>query len=417
MKDYARFLKIFGVVVLSQLTVVFTINLLVDPYKIYRIINIEYFNQEKPLIEKQGMRKVKSIDIEQGNYEILLLGTSRVQNGLNPRSQVFGSEKTYNAGLPSAGIYELHQIIDFARTRKNSRLKTVILGLDFFSFNKKITVSGDFKESRFANKNVFITSIPDLLSLETLQSSIDTLKFNYRGNKANYYDDLGTRNRELPNLKHRELFRRILSQNMIYQSLYAGFELSDERLKDFNNLIEYCYKHNVELYLFISPVHAKQLETIRLMGLNPQFEEWKRDLVRIIAEQSSKNQDKPPINLWDFSGYNTITMETVPPLDSENQMEYFIESSHYKKIVGEKVLVKILNLPKSDEYEYPQDFGVLINQDNIEAHLSKIRNDSKNYQKNFPEEIAGIKQLITETEEKRVSNLKRFNNQVENIEL
>ncbi|GGA51108.1 hypothetical protein [Okeania sp. KiyG1] len=131
MKAYSRFLKIFGVVVLSQLTVVFTINLLVDPYKIYRIINIEYFNQEKPLIEKQGMRKVKSIDIEQGNYEILLLGTSRVQNGLNPRSQVFGSKKAYNAGLPSAGIYELHQIIDFARTRKNSRLKTVILGLDF----------------------------------------------------------------------------------------------------------------------------------------------------------------------------------------------------------------------------------------------------------------------------------------------
>ena len=136
-KNYSRFLKIFSVVVLSQLTVVFTINLLVDPYKIYRIINIEYFNREKPLIEKQGMRKVKSLDIEQGNYEILLLGTSRVQNGLNPRAQVFGSKKTYNAGLPSAGIYELHKIIDFARTRKNSCLKTVILGLDFFSFNKK----------------------------------------------------------------------------------------------------------------------------------------------------------------------------------------------------------------------------------------------------------------------------------------
>ncbi|NES70211.1 MAG: hypothetical protein F6K24_35850, partial [Okeania sp. SIO2D1] len=234
MKAYSNFLKIFGAVVLSQLTVVFTINLLVDPYKIYRIINIEYFNQEKPLIEKQGMRKVKSLDIEQGNYEILLLGTSRVQNGLNPRSQVFGSQKTYNVGLPLAGIYELHQIIDFARTRKNSRLKTVILGLDFFSFNKKVTVSGDFKESRFANKNVFISSISDLLSIQTLQSSIDTLKFNYRGNKANYYDNLGTRNKELPNLKHRELFRRTLSQYIIYQSFYAGFESSNERLEDFN---------------------------------------------------------------------------------------------------------------------------------------------------------------------------------------
>ncbi|MEM1170893.1 MAG: hypothetical protein AAGJ08_17890 [Cyanobacteria bacterium P01_H01_bin.35] len=153
------------------------------------------------------------------------------------------------------------------------------------------------------------------------------------------------------------------------------------------------------------------------MGLYPQFEDWKGDLVRIIAEQSRKNQDKPPINLWDFSDYNTITMETVPPLDSENQMKYFIESSHYKKIVGEKIMVKILDLPKNDEDEYPQDFGVLINQDNIETHLTKIRNDSKIYQKTFPEEIAGIKQLIKETEEKRLSNLKRFNNQVENIEL
>ncbi|NEQ72498.1 MAG: hypothetical protein F6K23_05075 [Okeania sp. SIO2C9] len=98
-------------------------------------------------------------------------------------------------------------------------------------------------------------------------------------------------------------------------------------------------------------------------------------------------------------------------------MKYFIESSHYKKIVGEKILVKILNLPKDDEDEYPQDFGVLINQDNIETHLTKIRNDSKIYQKNFPEEIAGIKQLIKETEEKRLSNFKIFKNQVENIEL
>ncbi|NEP75318.1 MAG: hypothetical protein F6K25_27420 [Okeania sp. SIO2G4] len=73
--------------------------------------------------------------------------------------------------------------------------------------------------------------------------------------------------------------------------------------------------------------------------------------------------------------------------------------------------------PSSDEDEYPQDFGVLINQNNIETHLTKIWNDSKIYQKKFPEEIAGIKQLIKETEEKRLSNFKRFNNQVENIEL
>ena len=36
----------------------------------------------------------------------------------------------------------------------------------------------------------------------------------------------------------------------------------------------------------------------------------------------------PPITLWDFSGYNTVTTEPVPPLeDRQATMQYYWETS------------------------------------------------------------------------------------------
>lgn len=72
-------------------------------------------------------------------------------------------------------------------------------------------------------------------------------------------------------------------------------------------LIKESRANNIELLLFISPVHARQLEVIRLSNLYPTFEQWKRDMVKVIAEDVEQHPDKSPIQLWDFSGYNLLT--------------------------------------------------------------------------------------------------------------
>jgi hypothetical protein len=75
--------------------------------------------------------------------------------------------------------------------------------------------------------------------------------------------------------------------------------------------------------------------------------------------------DRRPIPLGDFSGYNSMTTEPVPPSgDTTSRMKWYWESSHYRKELGDLVLDRLL------EYEgtgraIPVDFGILLTRDNL----------------------------------------------------
>ena len=67
--------------------------------------------------------------------------------------------------------------------------------------------------------------------------------------------------------------------------------------------------------------------------------------------------------VWDFSGYNSITTESI-----DDRMEYYIDNSHYSLKAGDLVLNRIVSFQTE---KVPRDFGVLVNQDNIEPHLEQ----------------------------------------------
>jgi hypothetical protein len=72
---------------------------------------------------------------------------------------------------------------------------------------------------------------------------------------------------------------------------------------------------------------------------------------------------------WDFTGYNSITT------DDRNYYEW----SHYRVTVVKYILARVFNDPSVD---VPDDFGVFVTQDNIEAHLEKLRENIVSYRKN-----------------------------------
>ncbi len=51
-------------------------------------------------------------------------------------------------------------------------------------------------------------------------------------------------------------------------------------------------------------------------------------------------------------------------------MQWYWESSHFKKEVGDLVLDKLFDYQALGRV-IPDDFGILINRNNIEAHLQK----------------------------------------------
>jgi hypothetical protein len=396
------YLKVYAIVFIIGFILSGIFNYIVDYENIFRVISIRGFNHEKPLIYDDSLRRVKSLDIEQGNYDTILLGSSRVLMGLDPTHSSLGDRNTYNLGFPLTNIYELEKIYKFSRNKLE--LKTVILGLDLELFSGLNQVMVDFNKSRFAKQNMILANPDNLFAQYTFRYSLYTIEFNLEGYIANRYTNLGLKNPESSDLTQREKFDRVLANQFFVDSrFYPNFSYDFKQIKLVQKIIEDCRQHHIKLYLFIPPVHARQLEAMRVMGLWSDFEQWKRDLVNLLYEDRQKYSLREPIKLWDFSGYNQFTTEPIPPAGSDREMKWYVESSHYTTNLGDLVLDKLLNASTANE-AILENFGVAIDRQNIDSHLQSIQLGHQQYIQNYPDEVAAVEQLARETQNLRNDN-------------
>lgn len=399
MRSSRRYLKIYSVIFLCGMTGFLGFNFCVDPEGRFSLINRPGFNQEKTEAMENGGRMVKSRALENGNYDTLILGSSRVENGIDPQHPVFAGKRAYNVGLSGSNFYETYQVFEFAR--KTRTLKTVIMGLDFLLFSNKRQVSGDFAESRFADKPLWLSDLRYLVSPQTFLTSWTTVQKNRAGERS-LYTEYGMRDRtrfyDPTRLNHRDLFIKILTRNfLVSQETYGGFAYGLDRLTLLRTLITACRADGIALYLFIPPSHARDLEALRVLGLYPLFEQWKRDLVGILAEDAAVHSSAAPIPLWDFSGYTSITTEDIPAANEPGKpMRWYWESSHFKKETGDLVLSRLFTSPPR-EHQLPDDFGILLSAENIEAHLALLRTQQSRYQETHPQEVAEVEYLARVT--------------------
>jgi hypothetical protein len=219
-----------------------------------------------------------------------------------------------------------------------------------------------------------------------------------RAGERSLYTAQGLRDRTLlydpTHIDHRDLFIKILTRNfLVSQETYGGFVYAPDRLDLLRELIAACRADDIALYIFIAPTHARDLESLRILGLYPLFEQWKRDVTRIITEDAAQHPDKQPLQLWDFTGYTSLTIEDVPTANERGkQMQWFWESSHFKKELGDLVLNRLFRLHNATPTA-PEDFGVLLSVDMIEAHLAHIREQQKRYRETHAPEVTEVEYL------------------------
>ena len=146
--------------------------------------------------------------------------------------------------------------------------------------------------------------------------------------------------------------------------------LHPNQIEDFQHLariIRTAHQNNVRLILFIPPYHAKLLEIIKGVGLWPSFENWKRALVRVVDERTRELAEPAcNVDLVDFSGYNSYTMEPVPVNgDLRAQTRWYWEPGHYKAALGDVVLRRLVGGSRG--------FGQELTPDTVEATLARER--------------------------------------------
>jgi hypothetical protein len=406
-------------------------NLIVDPFGRYNLVNIRGLNALRtqagshPRLSKLAM-------VCHDRPEAVAIGTSRVAIGIDPTHPGWGAMlgHVYNLAMPGMGLEEAALTLRHA-VFASRRLTLAVVGLDFMMFNanrEALTPKTEnvvFDPQRFVlseTDSCFASFLHDFdlwLGPKGLVQSVATVLRQMPEaerkdpNKIVIWLSLVRRDGLMDNAKvfedrartggYRALFGPG-GQERYYASVvwlpppdrnYCFSRDGLNTFETFRDMVRFARQAGIDLRFFIDPLHARMLLAMQYVGLWPVYEEWKRRLVQILAEESSES-GKPMFPLWDFSGFNTVTTESVPPEgDLKTPVKWFWEPSHYKKETGDLILDRILNYQPSSAL-LPDDFGILLTPTNIETTLAADSKKGEEYLRRESDDAALVRSVTNE---------------------
>lgn len=394
-----RFIRMFFLSLLGLAASLVGVNALVDPYDLFgtRIPGVNAVKGEA----YNHMRLYKAVAVERTRPAAIILGSSRAHFGLDPEHAGWSEPHAYNLSLFDGRIYEMLRYLQHAHAIQP--LRQVVLALDLFSFNARQRTLGDFEEGRLAGGGEpwIVRRGPDLVaglaSLDALRSSLRTLRDQGdpcipRATRGGMHDVAGfecaVRSGGLRKMFTDSEAVFLARYYNVYRFAYPdGAGTSLDVLRE---IVAFARDADIDLRLLISPAHARQNEAIDVAGLWSVWEQWKREMVAILAADAAAHPGARPFPLWDFSGYNSVTTEAVPaPDDVESTMRWYWDSSHYRKEAGDLVLDRVFGIHHPGRVP-PHDFGVLLTTDDLEEHLRAIREAQVVYRRSRPGELPEI---------------------------
>jgi len=308
--------------------------------------------------------------------DVVFLGTSRCAYSLDPENEIFYGKKTFNSCFGGASMYEVLRFLQHAYFHNNK--VEVVLNLDFLMFNNNVNPKGaGYKESFMS---VDVNNFPNdgdspyklIFSFGMFIDSLKTILYQ-SDNETHHDNGLKNQNFILDSMKRAkpEFFFERVEKNY-FNKYYENFSFDSKfgnSLDFYEDFLDFSYQRGMNLKLNILPTHARLKEVMYKKGLNKKYIFWKKKLIELnekIAKKYSKNEYK----LWDFSGYNSISTQKVHESISKN---YFWESSHFKKKIGDKVLDSLYS---NDNFS---EIGYAIDSKNIDRHIENEANNRQNW--------------------------------------
>lgn len=351
--------KIFNLFIVILLSLIF-FNVFTDPYNIFDMPKIKYFNAIKSDAGRnQRVTKIVNLKLDKTPLNSVFLGSSRVDATISEKYyNQLTNLNTKNLGMNALSHSETIKVANYV-VLVHPEIKKIYVGLDFFRFLER---NKDEKREVVIPKTTKLTIAeinPLILSFNTTLSSINTLKANL-----------------FPKKKKKEYnpkpeFIRIINQ---YAKNYKNAELSIEEIKKLKQLQIDMNKKGIEVIFYTNPTHAIDMALIDELKVLSVFNEWKIQL----AEH---------FDYIDFDFINDLTVENV-----DKNTKYFKESSHGTAKLGE-IIVDYLVL-KNNSY------AKQINKNNVRSFSILNNKQIKNWKINNSEWIEIIKKAVEKQNEK-----------------
>ena len=358
-----KYLVAFTISFIILISTVAAVNTIVDPFAMYwsKALN-QYSIKPESGTRARITKAYRAVDAEP---DILIVGNSRVEMGLDPNHPAFAGKTVYNQGMPGAG---LSMQIDYAlHTMATSpTLEHVLVGVDYLDFlltkqqladltkSSNISLATPSYQFRLAAQNnwyaqwqQYSEKLSLVLSLDALKASLTTLASQNKSSNTITAKGFNTAESYLAIIQHEgvePLFKQKLSE--INQRLQrqpkelltsSSFPYSPNFAK-FNKLVERAKSQNIKLTFFINPYHYSYLHTLADNQHWPLFKTWKSTL-----KQFFQHHNYAQLSFWDFSDFNLYVNEAVPLQTPKKAMSWYWEPAHYKKELGDLMLNTMLN--------------------------------------------------------------------------
>ncbi len=349
---------------------ILAINLFADPYRAYRIADIESLSSYR-----QGEYVSAAEAFRHDRPETVFVGSSRVLDGFDGRSLRVAGRPISRVAVRGTSWAEQSQILRHIVASKHPP-KLVLFGMDLDTILRSKRPS-DFEQSRFSGSYRPIDyHSQNLVSLSALRQSIELMRDWYQGAPISPEIE-----RMVADRGSLDVFRSQLNRDIPMCLPSDAVAALGPAMLELGKIIESAQIRQIEFRVVVLPVHALSYEKLNRQGFGNYIEEFKRSLVVCC--------DRRSVPVWDFTGYSDIAMEPVPmsePMSNPPRftMKWFYDSDHFTPNFGELILAQML---ETDDRNARVDIGRRIHLQNIEQHLASTRDARSRYLGNQPKEL------------------------------
>jgi hypothetical protein len=400
----ARYLAIWAGALAAMLGGVVGLCVFADPYAVIGTPRIAGLTADKPAAA-DWPRVTKAYMIQRAHPTTLIIGNSTADVGFNPDSAAWpqGARPVFNlaidGGLPRTHLrYLQHALfvthpahvviaVNFTESLIMPQRRLSAAAQDQFAFEPRMLVLPNGQPNPSYQRGHIADLVFATLSFTALSDSISTL-LNQNRPDATYETVAGWNNGGKFHRWEREDGFYSVFMNKDREKIPQFRRWRDQKVVDIDpviDMVKIARDHHADVTVIIIPNHADEMDALRQLGLDGDYDAWKTAIVDGVTKAAPDGG----ATIWDFSGYSRYTTEAVPgPGDHAHKMRWFYEPVHFQPDLGDLMIARIEGAAS------PADFGTKLTPATLPAQLAAFHAAESAWVSGHPADVARISAVI-----------------------
>ncbi|MEI8037300.1 MAG: hypothetical protein WCJ14_02815 [Verrucomicrobiota bacterium] len=338
-RPFSRFMRWFTALLGTYLALAATLTTTVDPWRINGAPwAMDSLDKSREI--SKARRVGKAALANRGTWQAVILGSSRIEIGLDPTHPALPQPRTVNLAMSGATLYETVATGNYAMDR-NPQLKTLIFGLDPGDLHNDADsrASNQYYQSPLADNNRSLERrISQIVGWRAFAESIATLRRYSKGIRP-IFGPLGQMCQPEVHENLRTFVESMPFENQVDQWNLRAQILRQQKAQLLARFIARVRQAGIEMFLVIPPQHA--LKQIHPTADRPDIMGWEIDLRALvdICRLANTATNGPPVQLWSFLTFNAYTTTPMPVPGAPCQaMPSWCDLGHSSNELGNRVL-------------------------------------------------------------------------------